>query len=733
MNRLAGETSPYLQQHKDNPVDWYPWSDEALARARAEDRPILLSVGYSSCHWCHVMAHESFEDADTARLMNDLFVNVKVDREERPDVDAIYMEAVQAMTGHGGWPMTVFLTPTAEPFFGGTYFPKEARAGLPGFVELCRAVDEAWRTRRHELLEQATRLTDALSRVSQLAPAAEPIRSSTVSAAVDALGSQFDGTWGGFGRAPKFPQETSIELVLRAYAERNDPELLKVVTTTLDAMASGGIYDHLGGGFARYSVDTFWMVPHFEKMLYNQALLARVFLHGWQVTGDGRYLQVATETIEYVLRDLRHPAGGLFSAEDADSEGVEGKFYVWRTDEITAALGPDAPAASAWWGVTAGGNFEGANILHRPIRGDIRRPDDIERARRRLLELRNTRIRPGLDDKVLTEWNALFVATLAEAGAAAGDSRWVSAAVATAEFLLSQLRRPDGRWLRSWQGGRSQHLAYAGDYAGLIDAFTRLAEATGQARWIIEARSTADGVLELFWDAERGGLFTTGRDAERLITRSKDVLDGATPSANSAAALALLRLAALTGVDLYRRRAEEIIRLLSGPAAEHPTAFAHLLAAVDLADAGITEVAVVGDRADLVRAVHTRYLPRAVLAWGERFPSPLLDGRMPGFAYVCRDYACQRPAATVDELVTQLTQPATSVVAPPTAVHDLLYGTSPAEDRGRGLVAGGVADGEGADRLVDLRDPERRPDPLGFGDAEEQPAEPGVDRGQQHQ
>ena len=734
MNRLAGETSPYLQQHKDNPVDWYPWSEDALGRARAEDRPILLSVGYSACHWCHVMAHESFEDPDTARVMNELFVNVKVDREERPDVDAIYMEAVQAMTGHGGWPMTVFLTPTGEPFFGGTYFPKEARAGLPGFVELCRAVDDAWRTRRPELLEQATRLTEALGRVSELAPAAEAIRSSTVQAAVESLRSQFDATWGGFGRAPKFPQETSIELVLRAYAQDKGPELLNVVTTTLDAMASGGIYDHLGGGFARYSVDTFWMVPHFEKMLYNQALLARVYLHAWQVTGDGRYLQVATETIEYVLRDLRHPAGGLFSAEDADSEGVEGKFYVWRAEEMATVLDADAPAASAWWGVTAGGNFEGANILHRPIRGDIRRPEYIDRARRRLLDVRNRRVRPGLDDKVLTEWNALFVATLAEAGAAAGDARWLAAAVATAEFLLSQLRRPDGRWLRSWQGGRSQHLAYAGDYAALVDAFTRLAEATGQARWINEARAAADGMLALFWDAERGGLYTTGNDAERLITRSKDVLDGATPSANSAAALALLRLAALTGSDVYRQRAEDTIRLLSGPAAEHPTAFAHLLAAVDLADAGITEVAVVGDRPDMVTTVHTRYLPRAVLAWGERYPSPLLDERDPGLAYVCRDYSCQRPAATVEELVAQLTQgPASPLLPPVPAVHDLLYGPPPATEGGRELVDGGISDGQGADGSELRGDPEGGAHPLGLSDAEEQPAQPGVDGGQQHQ
>src|SRR5438105_1740215 len=367
VNRLADETSPYLRQHKDNPVDWFPWGEEAFAKARAEDRPIMLSVGYSACHWCHVMAHESFEDPETAAVMNRLFVNVKVDREERPDVDSVYMTAVQSMTGRGGWPMTVFLTPDGQPFFGGTYFPKEARAGLPGFVELCRAVDDAWRTRRPELLEQANRLTEALGRVSELAPAAESIRSATVRAAVESLRGQFDATWGGFGRAPKFPQETSIELVLRAYAQDRDPELLNVVTTTLDAMASGGIYDHLGGGFARYSVDTFWMVPHFEKMLYDNAGLVSAYVHAWQATGEPRFRQVVEETVGYVLRDLRAPEGGLYSAEDADSEGVEGRFYVWSLDEVTAVLGPElAPAAIDWYGVTVAGNLECSNILSWP-------------------------------------------------------------------------------------------------------------------------------------------------------------------------------------------------------------------------------------------------------------------------------------------------------------------------------------------------------------------------------
>ena len=677
MNRLADETSPYLRQHKDNPVDWYPWGDEAFERAASEDKPVLLSVGYSACHWCHVMAHESFEDPAVAAVMNELFVNIKVDREERPDVDSIYMEAVQALTGHGGWPMTVFLTPDKRPFYGGTYYPREPRQGMPAFVEVLEAIDEAWRERRNEVDDQAGRLTQALGQVADLVPTASSIDRGVLDVAVGSLRSQFDPQWGGFGHAPKFPQESSLELLLRSASQGNRPEALETVTVTLDAMASGGIYDHLGGGFARYSVDAFWMVPHFEKMLYNQAMLGRVYLHAWQLTGEPRYRQVLDETIAYVLRDLRHPAGGLYSAEDADSEGEEGKFYVWRPEEIEDVLGADeAPAALEWWGVTEAGNFEGANILHRVVRinpervgakaearpgGDLVRPPHIERARERLFEARQERVRPGLDDKVLTEWNALFLSTLAEAAAATDNERWLAAAVQTGEFLLRELRRPDDhRWLRAWQDGRANHLAYANDYAALVDAFTRLAEATGQASWIHEAAATADAMLDLFWDEANGGLFTTGHDAEQLITRPKDVLDSALPSANSVAALGLLRLGALTGEARYTDAAEAILRLLADPMARQPSAFAYLLEAVDLLTAGTTEVVVTGERPELVQEIHHRYLPNAVLAWGERYDSPLFEGRSGGLAYVCRNYACQLPAKDVDELRKQLS-PAASV------------------------------------------------------------------------
>jgi uncharacterized protein YyaL (SSP411 family) len=665
-NRLASETSPYLRQHADNPVHWQPWGEEAFAEARERDVPILLSVGYSACHWCHVMAHESFEDPTTAAVMNELFVNVKVDREERPDVDAVYMEAVQSLTGHGGWPMTVFLDTEGRPFFGGTYFPPQARHGLPAFPDLCQAVGETWRERRADLLSQAEEITEALQSRPLPTTGGDLPDPDALARVPGAVATQFDGEWGGFGRAPKFPSAMTLDLLLRlhvraggaAAADRAEADAVGMVTTTLDAMASGGIYDHVGGGFARYSVDAFWMVPHFEKMLYDQALLVRAYLHAWQVTGEARYRQVLDETVAYVLRDLRAPGGGLFSAEDADSEGEEGRFYVWRAEEVRAALGDDteaADAAIAWYGVTTSGNFEGSNILHRPVRGDLLRPPAVERARAALFAARSHRVRPGLDDKVLTEWNALFLSSLAEAAAATGDASWRDAAVACGEFLLANLRRDDGRWLRAWQAeAGARHLAYAADHAAVVDAFTRLGELTGEARWTAAALETADALLELFWDDDEGGLFTTGDDAEALVARQKDLLDNATPAANSNAAVALLRLAALTGVERLAEAATDILVPLAGPALSHPTAFANLLAAADLAAHPPMEVVVTGDRPDLVAAVQRRYLPGAVLAWGEPTDSPLWAEREDGRAYVCEAYACRLPVTDVAALEAQL-------------------------------------------------------------------------------
>ena len=665
MNRLAAETSPYLRQHRDNPVDWYAWGDEAFERARAEDRPVLLSVGYSACHWCHVMAHESFEDAEVAEAMNRLFVNVKVDREERPDVDAVYMDAVQAISGRGGWPMTMFLAPDGRPFYGGTYYPKAT------FLELLAAVDDAWRHRRGELTEQADQLVEIIGRSARLAPADEAPGVEQLNAGLTELARRFDATWGGFGPAPKFPSTMSLELVLRAHADGGAAQALEVVTTSLDAMASGGMYDHVGGGFARYSVDERWLVPHFEKMLYDQALLTRVYLHGYQVTGNEDWRQVVSETVGYVLRDLRHPDGGFLSAEDADSpdehgHGHEGLFHTWTPDEVRSALadgadgGDQADQVMAWWGITAEGNFEGRSIPNRlHARGRLLRPDAVEAARQRLFAVRGTRRRPGLDDKVLTEWNGLMLATLAEAAAVLERTDWLAAAEANGEFLVRELRGADGRWRRSWQAdpgeaGRARHDALAADHAALVEAFLALASATGRARWVAEAQSVADAMLDRFWDAEQGGLFTTAVDATELVARQKDLMDNATPSANSMAANGLHRLAVITGEPRYAAHADQILRLAGAVMTQAPSAFSHMLAAVDTRRLGTTEVVITGDRPDLVRAVRARYLPHALVVWGERFDSPLWEGRRDGLAYVCRDYACQAPVDTAAALLAEL-------------------------------------------------------------------------------
>ncbi len=660
-NRLAGATSPYLLQHRDNPVDWWEWGEEAFAQARERDCPVLLSVGYSACHWCHVMAHESFEDADTAAFLNDHFVCIKVDREERPDIDSLYMEAVQALTGQGGWPMTVFLTPDGRPFYGGTYFPSQEGRGLPTFMAVLRAIDNAWRERRPEVMDQAAALSRAigsrpLPRPGRDGASGATSRQAILGRALASLRAAHDDQWGGFGQAPKFPQPSLLEVLLRAHLRHRDQETLAMLTTTLDAMASGGIYDHLGGGFARYSVDRTWTVPHFEKMLYDQAGLALAYLHAWQLTGEGRWRQVMEETVGYVLSDLALADGGLAASEDADSEGVEGKFYLWRPDELVEVLGDDlAGPACEWWGVTPAGNFEGSTILHRPVRGDLARPPEIEEARRLLLQARSGRVRPGRDDKVITEWNAMFCSTLAQAAAATGRQDWGRAATDLADFLVSALRREaDGRWMRSWRQGRANHLAYAADYAWLVDGFTRLAELSGQARFIGLARETADAMLELFGDAETGGLLTTGRDAPRLVVAARELQDGATPSASSVAALALLRLEALTGHAGYGDAARRLLSLAQPLLAAQPLALAHSLLALDLLEAGTTEIAVVGPRHDLVQAVHSRWLPHAVLAWGEPYPSPLWESRPPGAAYVCRGYTCGPPARTVEALVDQL-------------------------------------------------------------------------------
>ncbi len=678
MNRLASEPSPYLRQHADNPVDWYPWGEEAFALARETDRPVLLSVGYSACHWCHVMAHESFEDSVTASEINSAFVAVKVDREERPDVDAVYMEAVQAMSGRGGWPMTVFLTPDGRPFFAGTYFPDKETHGMPSFRRVLAAIGEAWKQRRGEIEAQADELSDSVRRRAALADqllarsgpaeggAGEPaealgprwaeVSNRLMDQAMAEIAARFDARNGGVGPAPKFPQTALIELCLHHYRHGKDPSSLAVATTTLEAMAAGGIYDHLGGGFSRYSTDDTWTVPHFEKMLYDQAGLVSAYLHAWQLTHDPGFVQVVEETIGYVLRDLRASGvAGLCAAEDADSEGVEGLFYTWTPEEIRAVLPPDlSSAATDWYGVSKSGNFEGRSILRRPMGSSLERPPDVERARAELFEARSKRIKPGRDDKVLTEWNAMFVSALAQAAAATGRQDWADEAVAIGRFLLSDLRRSDGRFMRSWQDGSARHLAYSADYAWVVDCFTRLGELTGKSEWLEHASSAAFDMLRLFSDEKTGALWSTGSDADPILVRPVDLLDDATPSAASVAAAAMLRLGALTGEQRLVSSAERALSLLVPLGSDHPLAVANGIAAMTLAGGGVLEVVIAGDRPDLLDCVRGRYEPDAVVAWGERTSSPLWEGRPDGAAFVCHLNTCLAPATDVDVLTRQL-------------------------------------------------------------------------------
>ena len=609
-NALAQETSPYLRQHAHNPVDWLPWGPLALERARAEDKPLLVSIGYSSCHWCHVMERESFEDERTAALMNEGFVCVKVDREERPDIDALYMEAVQGMTGHGGWPLNVFLTPEQLPFYGGTYFPPDPRHGLPAWTQLLQAIGEAWSERREEIRAGGEGLRERLSGGARLKPSSAPIDASALDTAVAGLEQAFDPVNGGFGgppsHAPKFPQASVIEFLLARAAGRGDrqagedparelaanagPEA-EIALETLRAMASGGIHDQVGGGFARYSVDQTWTVPHFEKMLYDNALLARAYLHGWQLSGEPRLGEVCRDTLDWALREMRGPEGGFYSALDADSEGVEGRFYVWTVAELRDALGADGEAAIAWFGATEQGNFvgEGGPQFPQPgwnvLEDRGQRPDEATRARirARLLEARARRERPGLDDKRLTAWNALMIAALAEAGAAlqgVGGSRYLEAAVTCAEFILRDLRDARGRLLRTYNDGHAKIDGYLEDHAFLLEAFLVLFETTCEERWFTEARALADTLIARFADPENGGFYSTASDGEALIARRKDLEDSPIPAGASSAAIGLLRLAELTGEPEYERQALGVLALLRDIAPRHPTAFGHLLQAL---------------------------------------------------------------------------------------------------------------------------------------------------------
>ncbi|HET8640152.1 MAG TPA: thioredoxin domain-containing protein [Solirubrobacterales bacterium] len=653
-NRLAQETSPYLLQHAGNPVDWYPWGNEALSRARQEDRPILLSVGYSACHWCHVMERESFEDADTAAYMNEHFVNVKVDREERPDVDALYMEAVQAISGHGGWPMTVFLDPDGVPFYGGTYFPPDESRGMPSFRMVMEAVVDAFRGRRDELRARAGRTRAHLGAIGRIEPADEEPGAELLAQAVERLQQSADPVRGGFGGAPKFPPASALELLLARGATGT-------VERTLDAMLAGGIYDQLGGGFSRYSVDAAWLVPHFEKMLYDNALLASAYLHGWQALGHERYRRVCEETLDWALREMRGPEGGFYSALDADSEGEEGLFYTWTTEEIRAALGAEADAAIEFYGVSESGNFEGRNVLHRAHGAGAPEPPELSAARRVLLQTRERRPRPGLDDKRLTSWNALMIAALAEAGAVLGRADYLAAARDCASFVLDSVRNSEGQLLRTYKDGDARINAYLEDHAFLLEALLALYEASFERRWFDEARNVAGSMVARFGDTERGGFFSTSDDHEELIARRKEIGDHPIPSGNSAAAFGLLRLAALTGDRAYEAQACGVFKLFAEAAAKQPEAFAYLLRALDFHLAAAKEVALVGeDLEELAGVVRSSHRPHLVLAGGPEGATvpPLLKHRkavdgMPA-AYVCQSFTCKAPVTDPQALAALL-------------------------------------------------------------------------------
>ena len=653
MNRLAGETSPYLQQHAQNPVDWYPWGDEALSRAHREDRPILLSIGYAACHWCHVMAHESFEDPATAELMNRDFVNIKVDREERPDLDAIYMQAVVQFTqGHGGWPMTMFLTPDGRPFHGGTYFPPEARMGLPSFRQVLEAVAFAYRERGDEIARLGDRMTEHLRETAALGSSGQALREDILPAALAGMAAVFDPRWGGFGGAPKFPPPSAVEFMLRMWRRAGDAQALEMAIRTLDGMALGGMYDVLGGGFARYSVDDHWLVPHFEKMLYDNASLASAYLHGWVVTADDRYRDVCERTLDFLLRELALPEGGFASALDADTEGEEGLTYVWTPEQFRQALDPDdAAAAIAYYGVTDAGNFEGASVLR--LTGNP--PPSLDRIRQRLLEVRERRPQPARDDKAIACWNGLALSALAEAGWRLGEPAYLDAARRCATFLLEGMCDERGRLLRTSRDGRARIGAYLDDHAavalGMLDLYT----ATGERRWLEAAERLTAAIRERFPDRERGGFFYTADDAEQLIARHKELDDNPTPSGQSLAATVLLRLGRLRGDEQMERDAAAALELAGDYLQRAPHALGQTLSAIDMLLSPPQEIAVIGPAgeratAELRHAALVGFHPNAVYAYGDGGgddPLPVLAGKtlVDGRAavYICERFACQAP------------------------------------------------------------------------------------------
>jgi uncharacterized protein YyaL (SSP411 family) len=676
-NRLAGETSPYLLQHAANPVDWYPWGEEAMEKARSENKPIFLSIGYSACHWCHVMEHESFENPQIAALMNEHFVNIKVDREERPDLDQIYMSAVMAMTGQGGWPMSVFLTPERKPFFGGTYFPPTDSRGMAGFPRVLSSVQKAWEERREEITESAAEMTEQLRTFGAITKGSGPLDFKLLDQAARTLMRNFDPLHGGFGRAPKFPHPMDLRVLLRHHLRTKDDQALHVVRHTLDKMARGGIYDHLGGGFARYSTDERWLAPHFEKMLYDNALLCSVYLEALQVTGDAGFRRVAHETIDYILGRMTGEDGAFHSTEDADSEGVEGKFYVWSLAEVRELLGAERAKTFCYvYDVTQQGNWEDHNILNLPRtheqaakllgldQGELEA--ELSAGRALLLAAREQRVPPAMDTKVLVSWNGLMIAALAEGGRILSDERYLEAAGRAAGFILDRMRRDDGRLLHTFKDGQAKLDAYLDDYAALIDGLTRLYEATGEPRWIEAALELATIMIDEFADAEQGGFFFTGRRHETLIARQKDIHDNATPSGNALAATALLRLGALTGRADLTSSGKSALEAIQVVLEREPAACGQSLIALDFLLGKVTEFAVIAgpdpaEQRAVLETIASAFRPHKVVAPATPEQADSLAGRLALLAdrpvcdsrtttYVCEHFTCRAPVVGVTGL-----------------------------------------------------------------------------------
>ncbi len=679
-NRLSHETSPYLLQHAHNPVDWFPWGPEALERARALDRPIFLSIGYSACHWCHVMERESFEDPAVAAFLNEHFISIKVDREERPDLDQIYMTAVQLLTKQGGWPMSVFLTPDLKPFYGGTYFPPQDAYGRPSFRRLLESLADAWQTRRSEVDGSADNITEHLRLAGALESTGEALDPQVLNRVVPALSRAYDQVHGGFGSAPKFPHSLEIQLLLRIWRRTGDDEALRMACHSLDHMARGGIYDHLGGGFHRYSTDERWLVPHFEKMLYDNSLLSLAYLEAFQATGQTAFREVVVETLDYILREMTSPEGAFYSTQDADSEGVEGKFFVWSYDEVEALLGPEKTKVFSYvYDVNPEGNWEEKNILHRPktldqesrmLGMDAKELSGmLAEARRQLLAVRSRRVWPGRDEKILTAWNGLMLNSMAKAAAALGEPRYAAAAQKAAGFLLERMRATDGRLLRTYKTGGAPKLnAYLEDYAFLANALVSVYEMDFDTRWIQSATRLAEIMIDEFWDPAEAGFFFTGKSHESLISRTKDPHDSSTPSGNSVAVMALLRLGKLTGRGDFLEPATATLQLFGGLMSQSPMAAAQMLICLDFMQGPVQEFALIGRKdapevQGALASIHRAFLPNKVVAWSSSAVAatetslPLLEGKKalgPVTTYICQNYACQEPIVGLEGLETAL-------------------------------------------------------------------------------